>query len=153
MLNSACYFVNFSIFIISHRGKVLQALLLYCQAQDKIVIRKTLPLVRESGVACNVFLWAGSRRCSVALLSIFYQERGRKHFSIRDEAPLDPELEHLHHLLQRSRIYPGFTPHQLPDKNCSIKNRTLIEISVFKISWITFSGTNIYFFSPHTDKC
>ena len=63
----------------------------------------------------------------------FLSERGRKHFSIRDEAPLDPELEHLHHLLQRSRIYPGFTPNQLPDKNCPIQNQTLIEISVFKI--------------------
>ena len=64
--------------------------------------------------------------------------------------------QHEHHLLQRSRIYPGFTPHHLPDRNSAIKNQMLIE----NISFPTISNEylklllerkilNIYFFFPH----
>ena len=57
------------------------------------------------GVSWNVFTGAGSRRCSVALLSIFYQERARKHFSIRDEAPLEPELASVNTIYSRDPEY------------------------------------------------
>ena len=57
------------------------------------------------GVSWNVFTGAGSWRCSVALLSIFYQERARKHFSIRDEAPLEPELASVNTIYSRDPEY------------------------------------------------
>lgn len=94
--------------------------------------------------------------CSVALLSIFYQERARKHFSIRDEAPLEPELANMNTIYSRDPGYILVLLHTGSPKETAIKNQMLIE----NISFPTISNEylklllerkilNIYFFFPH----